>query len=119
MYLVIREEGQINAVLGVFSSLAKAQKYASHRMNNIVKTDVMYAEINSFSIYQLEVNRPSSGCPLIGSYEYDEQRGVVVWFENSKEIVRTKDTPTKLAYDLLNKDPIALDIAADVINGRR
>ncbi len=107
MFLLVRERHTMKHPSGVFSSFKKA-KAAAMRLEKKAGSAQ-----TSYLVYAYNINKVDDGI-FVGSAEYRLEEGTVVWYEHN-DPPSPKDPLTQFAYDLLNKDPIALDVLQDVL----
>lgn len=128
MFLVMHHGTYDTYPIGVYSSLDRAKRVATGCMVARVEEckdsgSPSYSNpwpyYESFRIYYMPANQTK--CVLVGQVQYRSvvgaDEGKIGYHCVKKRVGKQppKDNATRLAYDLLNGDPIALDMMRDML----
>lgn len=132
MYVVIREGVYQQGVWGVYTTIEKAKKAAERAA--LLEID----NYHNFAVYRFAVNEDTQWlrssdmnhnaiyrgrvATLVRNPHYGQTfRGweIAKLNDEDKPLLQPADHITDFAYDLLNRDPMALDVLEDVLAAKR
>lgn len=109
MYVVLCQGNLTDTnIIGVYSNRTlaceAAAKEATHKRNPYSVYIVVYHHVNHLNTSQ-----------IMDSGQWRDESNSFEWQMCSLEKHPSKDVPTQFAYDLFNKDPMALDALSDIL----
>lgn len=119
MYLVILDPYQIEdeiVVCGLYSSFEKAKEEAVKLAKSAAIHVSQSHTGDRYVVYRFTVNKTlDTSRPARMGHAVVTSSSRVLWVKGNAPKIKEPDDATKLAYDLLNRDPIAMDMMRDML----